>query len=359
LIYGVILAGGRGERFWPLSRKKRPKQLLKLISDKTMLEETIDRVLPLIPIERILVVTSEDMRIAILKEIKTLKDENILAEPKGRNTCLAIGLAAKHLKKKDPDAVMVVLSADHIIKPAEKLLNIINTAARVASEDDKLITIGIEPTRAETGYGYIKMADVYKTINNISVYKVDSFTEKPQPVAAQQYYFSREYLWNSGMFIWSVSAVLNAIDKCQPDMGVALRSYSTKIGGKDELPARGGLYDRSEPISIDFAVLENAENVLVVKGDLIWDDVGSWNALERYKSKDADNNVVIGSAKVSGSFETTIYNEDGGIIVALGVSDLVMVKTDNIVLVVHKTKTGEIKKVLKELAEDPEKKEFL
>jgi mannose-1-phosphate guanylyltransferase len=359
LIYGVILAGGRGERFWPLSRASRPKQLLKLISDKTMLQETIDRVLPLIPIEKVLVVTSEDMVQPILDEIKILKPENILPEPQGRNTCVAIGLAAEHLKKIDPGAVMVVLSADHIIKPPEKLLDIIKVGAAIAAEEDKLITIGIDPTRADTGYGYIKLDKPYKTVGGISVFEVDSFTEKPKPTVAQQYYYGRKHLWNSGMFIWSVDAVSAAIRQCQPEIGNLLENYSLSLGKKDETAARRKLYDKCTPISIDFAVLENAENVLAIRGDIVWDDVGSWNALERYKEKDQGNNVIIGKAKATRSYETTIYNDANGIIVSLGVSDLVIVKTDEIVLVAHKTQVNEVKNVLKDLAEVDELKKYL
>ncbi len=359
MIYGVILAGGRGERFWPLSRAHRPKQLLRLISEKTMLQETIDRILPLIPVEHILVVTSEDMKEPILREIPSLDEKSILGEPEGRNTCLAIGLAAEHLKKIDPGAIMVVLSADHIIRPPQKLIDIIKVGAEIATTENRLVTIGIDPTRAETGYGYIKLADVFRTVGGISVYEVDSFTEKPKPVVAQQYYLSREHLWNSGMFIWSVTSILEAINQCKPNMSDSLESYARKIGTPGEISARQGLYQESEPISIDFAVLENAENVLAIRGDIIWDDVGSWNALERYKEMDHNHNVIIGDARVCDSYETTIYNENGGVIVSLGVSDLVVVKTDDIVLVAHKTKVNDVKKVLKEFGADENLKKFL
>jgi mannose-1-phosphate guanylyltransferase len=359
LIYGVILAGGKGERFWPLSRARRPKQLLRLISDKTMLQETIDRILPLIPIEKIFVVTSENMVQPILDEIQMLKPENILAEPQGRDTCPAIGLAAAHLKKIDSQAVMVVLSADHIIKPAERLLDIIKAGAEIASQEDCLITIGIEPTRPETGYGYIKFSKLYKTVNGLQTYEVDSFTEKPRPVVAQQYYYGRQHLWNSGMFIWSVNAILQSIYDCQPEIGKLLTEYSKDIGTKSEIESRRLFYESSLPISIDFAVLENAGNVLAIKADILWDDVGSWNALERYKQKDQENNVIIGQAKIYDTYETTIYNEDSDLIVSLGVSDLVIVKTDNIVLVAHKTKSNEVKKVLAEIANDESLKKYL
>jgi len=359
LIYGVILAGGKGERFWPLSRAHRPKQLLRLISNKTMLQETIDRILPLIPRERTFIVTSDNMVNPILEDIKTVGRENILAEPRGRNTCLAIGLAAEHLKKIDPKAVMVVLSADHIIRPAERLLEVIKAGAEIALEEDRLITIGIEPTRAETAYGYIKLADLYKTVGNLSVYKVDSFTEKPKRITAQEYYYGRKHLWNSGMFIWSVDSILNSISACQPEMSRLLSEYAAGMGSKLEPQRRRELYEKSDAISIDFAVLENAENVLTIKADIVWDDVGSWNALERYKDKDRENNVVIGRAALSDSYETTVYNDSDGVIVALGVSDLVIVKTNDIVLVTHKTKADDIKKILAEFAGDETLKKFL
>lgn len=359
MIYGIILAGGRGERFWPLSRAQRPKQLLRLISDKTMLQETIDRILPLIPIERILVVTSEDITQLILDEIKILKPESILAEPQGKNTCVAIGLAAEHLKKVDPEAIMVVLSADHIIRPAEKLIDIIKVGAELAAEGDHLITIGIDPTRAETAYGYIKLANQYKVIDSISIFEVDSFTEKPKSAVAQQYYYGRKHLWNSGMFIWSAEAVLKAITQCQPEIGGMLKSYAARIGTGDEIKERQELYKRCEPISIDFAVLENAENVLAIKGDIIWDDVGSWNALERYKDRDAEHNVVIGEAILHESYETTVYNDADGLVACLGTADLVVVRASNITLVAHRTKLGQIKELLARLGENEKTRHYL
>jgi mannose-1-phosphate guanylyltransferase len=288
--------------------------------------------------EKIIIVTSDDMVEPILNEISGLTSDNILAEPSGRDTCLAIGLAAKHISLTDPDGVMVVLSADHIIKPAEKLMEIISAGAQIAEAEDQLITIGINPTRPESNYGYIKLAQPYKSVNGISVFEVDSFTEKPRPVVAQEYYYGRKHLWNSGMFVWSVKSILKAISVCQESTGDMLDEYASKIGTAEEIEARQVLYENCKPISIDFAVLEKAENVLTIKGDIIWDDVGSWNALERYKEKDQENNVILGRALFSETYETTIYNESNGIIVSLGVSDLVVVKTDDIVLVAHKLK---------------------
>jgi len=359
LVYGIVLAGGRGERFWPLSRREKPKQFLKLISDKTMIEETIERVQPFIPLERIRIVTGNQMKDTIFETVSNIKDENILSEPVGRNTAVAIGLAAVHLLKDDPDAVMVVLSADHLIRPAEKLLNILEAGASIASLEDRLITIGVVPTRPETGYGYIKLGDLYRQEDNLPVHYVAAFKEKPKMAVANEYYYSGNFLWNSGMFVWSARAILAAIKKCHCTLGDQLDEYSEKIGGDWELEAREKLYDEVDPISIDIAVLENAENVLTIKADIVWDDVGGWRALERYKEMDMDNNIIVGEVVPVDTYETTLYNNADGIIACLGVSDLVIVRSGKITLVVHRTRAHEIKKILAKLSEDEEKHQYL
>ncbi len=359
MIYGVVLAGGRGERFWPLSRKERPKQFLKLISDKTMIEETIERVRPFIPMEHIRIVTSDLMKDTITQIIPGIKDINILGEPQGRNTALAIGLAAVHLLKEDPDAVMVVLSADHLIRPAERLLKILEAGTTIAASEDSLITIGVVPTRPETGYGYIKLGELYRRENEFTIYQVAAFKEKPKATVASEYYYSGNYLWNSGMFVWSAKAILNAVKVCHCDLGTQLEEYSTKIGTAEEADARQKLYEETTPISIDFAVLENAENVLTIKADIIWDDVGDWRALERYKKMDVDNNVIVGDVVTVETFESTIYNNADGIIACLGVSDLIVVRSDNITLIVHKSRAQEVKELLAKLHEDEKMRTYL
>lgn len=359
MLYGVIMAGGKGERFWPLSRMERPKQFLKLTSDRTMLDETIDRVLPLIPRDNIRIVAGESMVEHIMRATEEITKENIYDEPFGRNTCLAIALAAVHLQKQDPQAVMVVLSADHLIRPAEKLVKILRDASAIAANEEQLITIGIIPTRPETAYGYIKLGDKYKYEGESVVFGVSLFAEKPKSALAQEYYYSRQYLWNSGMFIWSAKAILNAIALCQPDMARLIDDYSRQVGTSAERAARLELYQKATPISIDYAVLESAKNVLTIKADMVWDDVGSWNSLERYKERDSDNNVFIGDAAVLDTYETTIYNDADGLIACIGVADLVVVRSSNITLVAHKTKVGQVKELLAKLAADEKHKQFL
>ncbi len=357
--YAIILAGGRGERFWPLSRTDHPKQLLHIISRKTMLQETIDRIKEFIPVERTKVVTGENIRKAILKHVDYLKEENLIVEPDMKNTCAAIGVAAIHLRKVDPDATMVVLSSDHMIQPREKLLDILQVGTKLASETKYLITIGIIPTRAEIAYGYIEFEELYGTFDDILVYNIKEFKEKPSRVVAQEYYYDRKHLWNSGMFIWSVPAILEALEKYMPEMYQELENYSKHVGTNNEDAAKEELYQRLESISIDCAVLEKADNALVIKGDLVWDDIGSWLALDRIKEKDSDHNVTVGKARAINTYETTIVNDSDGIIAALGVSDLVIVKTDDIVFVAHKTKVNDLKDLLSDLSRDEELEKYL
>lgn len=359
MIYGIIMAGGKGERFWPLSRLARPKQFLKLTSDHTMLEETIERVRPIIPLDRIRIVTGDSMTQMILESADYLSQSHILSEPVGRNTCLAVGLAAVHLQKQDPDAVMVVLSADHLIRPPEKLLKILEDGCAIAAVEDRLITIGIVPTRPETGYGYIKLGELHKSDRVSTIYQVASFAEKPKAAVAQEYYFSRKYLWNSGMFIWSARAILKAIDTCRPDIGELLKKYAATIGTPGEVAARAELYATAPSISIDYAVLEKANNVLVMKADILWDDIGSWNALDRFMDRDSENNVRVGLTSVLNTFETTVFNDSDGLVVCLGVSDLVVVRSGDVTLVAHKTKVGEIKELLSKLDENDSTKNYL
>ncbi|MFH0931213.1 MAG: sugar phosphate nucleotidyltransferase [Candidatus Zixiibacteriota bacterium] len=357
--YSVILAGGKGERFWPLSRVGHPKQLLEITSNKTMLQETIDRVSDFIPIEKTLIVTGENLKDIILEKVKVLKEKNLLIEPEVRNTCLAIGVAAVHLKNINPSATMVVLSSDHYIQNKEKLQKVLKAGSEVANQGEYLITIGIIPTRAETAYGYIEFSDLFTTIEDIPVYRINRFKEKPNRMTAQGYYYDRKHLWNSGIFIWTADTILKALQRHMPDLYHELDLYAKEIGTKNQVNALKDLYSKAENISIDCAVLEQADNVLTIKADLIWDDIGSWLALERIKERDRENNVIIGKAQVTGTYETTIVNDGPGIIATLGVSDLVIVRTGDIVFVAHKTKAQDIKELLQKFASDKSMGEYL
>lgn len=357
--YAVILAGGKGERFWPLSRVGHPKQLLEITSNKTMLQETIDRVSDFIPTDKTLIVTGENLKNIILEKIKVLKEKNLLIEPEVRNTCLAIGVAAVHLKNINPSATMIVLSSDHYIQNKEKLQKVLRAGTEVANQGEYLITIGIIPTRAETAYGYIEFSDLFTTIEDIPFYRINRFKEKPNRMTAQEYYYDRKHLWNSGIFIWTADTILKTLQRHMPDLYHELNLYAKEIGTKNQVNALKALYSKAENISIDCAVLEKADNVLTIKADLIWDDIGSWLALERIKERDRENNVIIGKAQATSTYETTIVNDGPGIIATLGVSDLIIVRTNDIVFVAHKTKAQDIKELLQKFASDKNMGEYL
>jgi mannose-1-phosphate guanylyltransferase len=359
VIYGVIMAGGKGERFWPLSNESHPKQLLAITSDRHMLQVTLDRIAELVPIDRTLVVAGSNIKEAILSSCEGVGEANVLAEPIGRNTCLAIGCSAVHLQKKDPDAIMVVLSADHLIQPAGRLIKTIEVGTKVAAKEDKLITIGIPPSRAETGYGYIELGEELEKIDDVSIFNVSAFKEKPRPTVAQQYYYGGKHLWNSGMFIWSVRVILDALQQHMPEMHESLTEYADYIDTENEEKAREKLYNEAESIAIDIAVMEQADNVLTLKGDFVWDDVGSWLSLQRFREQDRGNNVISGPAIPVNTYECTIYNDGKGIIATMGVSDLVIVKTGDVVMVAHKTQLDQIKELLTKIGEDEDLKKYL
>lgn len=357
--YAVVMAGGKGERFWPLSRTGVPKQFLKILSDQTLLEDTLERTSGLVPLERTVIVAGEIFKKQILEKVKTLSERNLLLEPEGKNTALAIGLAAVHLYHQDKDAVMIVLPSDHHIQPKERLVKILSAAAEAAQKGEYLITVGITPTRPETGYGYIELGEKGTEADGVALFKVARFKEKPDRMVAQEYYLDRKHFWNSGMFVWSAASILKALEKHQPEMHQALTAYSKSIGKKEEWEARKKLFGAVEPVSIDVAVLEKAENVLTIPSDFTWDDVGSFLALERVRKKDRENNVRVGEAATFSSYETTVVNADGGLVVTFGVSDLVVVKADNLVLVAHKTRVPDLKEVTEQLAADPNLKKYL
>jgi mannose-1-phosphate guanylyltransferase len=358
--YGVILAGGKGERFWPLSTRERPKQLLKLASGKTMLEDTLDRLEGFVPLERTLLVTGANLEKSILSTVKELTRANLLLEPQGKNTCLALALAAGHISQLDPNGVMIVLSSDHMIQPKEQLVKILGVAAELAGREDKLITIGIIPNRAETGYGYIQVGPQASEIGGIKFHDVVGFKEKPERTKAQEYYLDRKHLWNSGMFVWSVKSFLKALDRFMPDMSACLKKYGATMGNKQDTEAIKCLYNDCESISVDFAILEKADNVLCVKGDIRWDDLGSWLALQRIHPPDRENNIIIGDVVSQDSYETTIVNASSdGLVVGFGVSDLIIVKTDRIVMVAHKTRAAELKELLSKLDKDEKYQQYL
>jgi len=335
-IHAVLLVGGKGERFWPLSTPEKPKQFLKIFSDKSMVKETADRISSLIPKTNIHYVLPPHLVDSLKQEIAGVKNKNLIIEPQGRNTAPAIALAARALRDK-PDAVMAVLPADHLISPKKTFLADLRAAARLA-EKGYLVTFGISPDRPETGYGYIEI-DKNQPLGKRG-FKAKRFREKPDLPTAKRYLKSGNFFWNSGMFVWKVSAIIEAFRKHHPGIYKGLLD-SAALSRSPTLRSYGKL----EAASIDYAVMEKARNVAILPAKFRWDDVGSWSALERHLSKGLDKNTRIGKLIVLDS-EGCIAVAPQGEIALLGVRDLVIVKSGDKVLVCAKDRVAEVKKLL-------------
>ncbi|AGB18544.1 mannose-1-phosphate guanylyltransferase [Thermoanaerobacterium thermosaccharolyticum] len=357
MITGVIMAGGKGERFWPKSRIKMPKQFLKLYGDRTMIQQTVDRLKRLMPIENIFVVTNIDYAGLISDQIPELPTENILIEPMGKNTAACIGLAAIHTERLDRDSIMVVVPSDHVIKDEETYLGVLKTAIEKAKSGNNLVTIGIKPQHPETGYGYINFKKITnEIINNNPVHKVERFVEKPDYDTAVKYVEIGDYLWNSGMFIWKTSTILNAIKEYMPQLYSALNVIKENFDSDEIEKILYEEYSKLESISIDYGIMEKANNVYVVPGDFGWDDVGSWTSIERLYEKDENGNVIKGNV-VSVDTKKCIITGNDKLIATLGIEDVIIVDTEDALLICSKDKAQNVKEVLKELKE--KKSEYL
>lgn len=342
----LIMAGGRGERFWPKSRKNLPKQFLSLTDDgKTMIQLTVERILPLVAMEDIYIATNKDYKSLVLEQLPKIPIENILCEPVGRNTAPCIGLGAIHISKKYDDAIMMVLPSDHLIKYNSMFLNTLKDAAETAKESTNLVTIGITPDYPETGYGYIKFNPL---ICNGRAFAVDRFVEKPSLEVAKEYVANEEYLWNSGMFVWKISSILHKIETCLPETYQGLKLISEAIGTSEENAVLEKEFNNFSSISIDYGILEKSKDIFTVPGTFGWDDVGSWLAVERIKKSNEFGNVVNGNV-ITIESKNCIIEAGHKLIATVGITDLIIVDTEDALLICDKESAGEIKKVLENL----------
>ena len=350
----LIMAGGRGERFWPESRQDLPKQFLSLTTDgKTMLQSTVERILPLVKMDNIYVVTNEDYESLVLEQLPNLPEENILCEPVGRNTAPCIGLGAVHIQKKFKDALMLVLPSDHIIGDIPQFLLTVDAAFKIAAENSNLVTLGIHPDFAETGYGYIKFN---KERSNGAAFAVDQFVEKPDLQTAEMYVREGNYLWNSGMFIWKASSILSAMNQLMPDLYTDLCDIQDTIGKWKYRRTLARIFDLTPSVSIDYGIMEKADGVFIIPGNFGWDDVGSWNALRRINPVDADGNYIEGDVMSVDSKDCSIKNSSEQFIAAVGLSDLIVVNTPDALLVCRSDQTQKIKTVVEKLRESKREK---
>ncbi len=344
MLYGIIMAGGSGTRFWPESRKQKPKQLLRIISDKTMVRETAERILPEIPFDRIMIVTSEDYSDQIKKEIPELSETMIVAEPRGRNTAPCIALAAYKIFKQDPKAVMAVLPADHLIGDEQAFLQALRTAHQVASNKDYLITFGIVPGYPETGYGYIELGREIPEIGSAGLFQVQSFVEKPDLITAKRYLDAGNYLWNSGMFVWKASTIIRSFEQHLPSVSRSMESIIPMLNTVHEPPAIRQVYETIDSISIDYGIMEKADNTVVIRADIAWNDVGSWSSLADVWGTDDENNACRGKVLCVQSKECVALSPHK-VAVLLGVEDLVIVDTPDAILVCGKDSCQDIKQL--------------
>ncbi|MFN3873067.1 MAG: mannose-1-phosphate guanylyltransferase [Ignavibacterium sp.] len=344
-IYAVIMAGGVGSRFWPRSKKALPKQLLKIFGDTTMIQATVERIDDLIDRNRIFVITNEIQADEVKKQLHDIPEENIIIEPFGRNTAAAIGLASIIIKAKDPEAVTIVLPADHIIKEEEIFRNTLHNAARFAYEKKSLVTIGIHPTRPETGYGYIQIDD--KKVQD-NIYKVLTFAEKPNYATAVRFLESGDFLWNSGMFIWRVDTILDEIRTYMPDLFEGLTEIEKHLNQKDYHDVLVKTYGQMKKISIDYGIMEKSTKVYLTKGFFTWSDVGSWEEVYQLSEKDSSGNALVGKVYTDKVIDSYIYSPDKFTAV-IGVDNLIIINYDDTLLVCRRDRAQDVKNVVEYL----------
>jgi mannose-1-phosphate guanylyltransferase len=347
--YVVIMAGGRGERFWPESRLARPKQLLPIVGEKAMLAQTIDRLEGLVAAQDIFVITNAEQRQAVLEICPALDPAKVIGEPVGRDTAAAVGLATILVRRLDPEASFAILPADAVIHDAAGLRATLEAAFEAAEAEPVLATIGITATHPATGYGYIEQGEARGDFAGSTVYSVARFVEKPDAATAADYLKAGGYFWNAGMFIWSVTTIAAELKCRTPGLWTALQAIDSGLNAGENLDALlAEHYPALEKISVDYAIIEKARNIVMVESCFDWDDVGEWPAVARHYPADEQGNVIRGTAHLADSKGNIVFNRDPDHLVALlGVEDLIVVKTDDATLVCRKDQAQAIKEMVK------------
>lgn len=345
-LYGVLMAGGVGSRFWPRSRAASPKQVLNIVGENTMIQDTYNRLDGMINDDQLMVVTNDVQAKLISEQLPQLSGPSFIIEPFGRNTAPAIGLAAIHVLKQDPDGVMVVLPADHVISKPAEFQHVIQLAATHALENNSIVTLGITPYEPATGYGYIRTGERVSGSESHNIHKVLSFAEKPDLDTANQFLASGDYYWNSGMFIWKASTILQEIRDKMPAMYDLLLEISEAIGSDNYNATLLEAYEKIENISIDYGVMQQAESVYVVPADMGWNDVGSWETVHDISDQDENSHASdcedLISVKAKGSY---VYAPEK-VVALVGVEDLIVVDTGDALLVCHKSHAQDVKTVV-------------
>ena len=347
MLCGLIMAGGKGTRFWPLSTEEKPKQFLNLIGEDTMIQTTVNRILPVIPMKRIFVCTGA-MYVDLVKEqLPELPERNIIVEPEGRNTAPCIALSAMVIRRYYEDSNMVVLPSDHLIRDEERFREIIKTAdSYLDNKKDAIVTLGMTPDRPETGYGYIKYSNEGIKINDFNVTKVDAFVEKPNKEKAEEYLKEGCYLWNGGMFLWNSENILNEIKKYLPNTYEAISDIEN-IEEENLQDYINENYKNTDAISVDYGILEKSEEIFVIPSEIGWDDVGSWEAIERYREKDKEGNIQVGDISTIEAKDNLIIASNHKVIVD-GLDGIYIIENDGQIIVGKKENVSKIK-ILKDI----------
>lgn len=354
------MAGGKGERFWPQSRLRRPKHLLPIVGDEPMLTQTVKRLEGLVPPENILIITNAEQRDAVIEVCPMLPEANVVAEPVGRDTAAAVGLATVLVANRSPEATFAMLPADHVIHDKDGFQAVVANAFGAAEEADALVTVGIKTAYAATGYGYIERGEEVSRVGGQPVFQVSAFKEKPDHETAEQYVASGQYFWNAGMFFWRVPVVSKAFSEHTPGLWQALGAIREGLEGGQSLDTLlGQHYPGLEKISVDYAIMEKAASVRVVESAFDWDDVGEWPAVARHYEPDASGNVSKGDVVIQSGKGNIVLAEGGHTTALVGVDGLIVVHTADATLVCPKDKAQDIKKLVKELGADPKHQQLL
>ena len=347
MIHAVIMAGGIGARFWPMSRRRKPKQLLDLLGEGTLLDQTVERIAPMVPAQCRWIITNREQMKMIRDTEPAGRDINFILEPMGRNTAPAIGLAAIHLLRSDPDAVMMVLPADHRIQNIAAFRKCLSAATELVKDTDILATIGIEPTRPETGYGYIQI-DRATTPLAENIHRVKTFAEKPNLELARRFFESGEFVWNSGIFVWRADVIMQQISDHLPQWYSGLQEIAAALGSPHEDEITRRVFSALKGISIDYGIMERAAHVAVVRGTFQWSDVGSWDEVWRLMAQDSNGNACRGNAEIVDGKNNLVLAADK-LIAVIGSNDLIVVDAGDAILICPRDGSQQVRAIVDQL----------